>query len=150
MSLYQLLVLIHVISAIAGLGPGFIMTYIITKTENIDELRHGYKLRARLHVIVMTGGILLLVTGLTMGALNPYLFSATWYVLSLILYMVALAFGPFLLAPLTRQIRPLIAGFEGTGIPDRYEPLAKKLYLYENIINGIFVVIIVLMLLKPA
>jgi len=125
------------------------MTYIITKTDNIEELRHGYKLRTRLHVIVMTGGILLLVTGLAMGTLNPYLFSATWYVLSLILYMIALAFGPFLLAPLTRKIRPMITAHKGTDIPEGYYPLAKKLYLYENIINGIFIIIIALMIMKP-
>lgn len=149
MTFYQLLVLIHVISAILGLGPGFIMTYILTKTDKIMELRHSYELRGRLHLIVMSGGILLLVTGLTMGAINPYLFRTGWYVLSLILYFVALAFGPLLLSPLTKQIRPLLAGHSGEDIPDSYWPLAKKVYFYENIINGIFVVIIVLMMLKP-
>lgn len=149
MTIYKLLVLIHVISAIAGLGPGFIMTYIITKSTTMDELRHGYKLRGQLHVIVMIGGILLLVTGLTMGMMNPHLFSAGWYVTSLILYMIGLAFGPFLLAPLTRKIRPLIAAYEGTDIPESYWQYARKLYLYENIINTIFIVIIVMMVLKP-
>lgn len=149
MTFYQFLVLIHVLSAIVGLGPGFIMTVIIKKADTLPELKHGFKLRTRLHTSVMTGGILLLVTGLAMGLLRPYLFSAGWYVISLVLYFIALLFGPFILKPIAAEIKVLLAASEGPFIPEDYGMLASKLHFYENLINLIFIMIIIFMVLKP-
>src|SRR5699024_5154461 len=98
MSLYNILVIIHIISAIIGLGPGFIMTYIVTKAANMTELLHAYWLRKRIHIFVMIGGTTLMITGLWMGMINPYLFQQGWYVVSLILYLTVLGAGPTLLA----------------------------------------------------
>jgi hypothetical protein len=66
MTIYRLLVLIHVLPAIVGLGPGFIMIYVVTRAKTMTELRHAYLIRNRLHIFVMIGGTLLLLTGLTM------------------------------------------------------------------------------------
>src|SRR5690625_7389817 len=93
MSLYQFLVIIHIISAIIGLGPGFIMTYIVTKAANMTELRHAYWLRKRIHIFVMIGGTSLMVTGLCMGMFNRYLFPHGWDVVSLVLYLVVIGEG---------------------------------------------------------
>lgn len=84
MSMYRILLLVHVLSAILGMGPGFVMIYIVTRATNMTELRHAYLIRNRLHIFVMVGGSLLLVTGLIMGAINPLLFHFKWYVTSLV------------------------------------------------------------------
>lgn len=99
MSFYDLLVIIHVFSAIVGLGPGFIMVYIVTRATTMTELRHAYMIRTRIHVFVKVGGTLLLITGLWMGALRPYLFQQVWYIVSLCLFLLALAIGPIVLSP---------------------------------------------------
>src|SRR5699024_8784555 len=90
MSFYDILVFIHVFSAILGLGPGFVMIYIVTKAKTMTELRHAYVIRNRIHIFVMVGGTLLIVTGLWMGFLNTYLFTQGWYITSLILFLIAL------------------------------------------------------------
>lgn len=149
MSLYQFLVIIHIISAIIGLGPGFIMTYIVTKAANMTELRHAYWLRKRIHIFVMIGGTTLMITGLWMGMINPYLFQQGWYVVSLILYLTVLGAGPTLLASKLKPIKKILADHNHEEIPAAYEQLAKELFFYERITNGILVVIIVLMVLKP-
>jgi hypothetical protein len=74
MTFYRFLLLIHVFSAILGLGPGFVMIYIVTRANTMTELKHAYLIRNRLHIFVMIGGTLLIITGLWMGALNNYLF----------------------------------------------------------------------------
>lgn len=51
MTFYELLVFIHVFSAILGMGPGFVMIYIVTKAETMTELRHAYVIRNRLHIL---------------------------------------------------------------------------------------------------
>lgn len=149
MTFYRFLVLIHVLSAILGLGPGFIMIYIVTKTKTMTELRHAYLIRNRLHVFVMVGGMLLLLTGLAMGTINPHLFHAGWYVTALTLFFIALGFGPVVLLPRAKPIKALLKSHTDNKIPEEYYRLARKLFFYERIENGIFFIIIVLMVLKP-
>lgn len=149
MRLYQILLLIHVLSAILGLGPGFIMIYVVTRAKTLTELRYAYLIRNRLHVFVMVGGVILPLSGLLMGWVNPYLFKMGWYVTSLILYILALVIGPLILSPRTKPIRKLLESSTGDDIPVGYYPLAKELFKYERLTNLIFVVIIILMVLKP-
>lgn len=149
MTLYDVLVFIHVFSAIIGMGPGFILTLIVSKATTMSELKHAYAIRHRIHIIVMIGGTFLLITGLCMGILRPYLFTGGWYITSLVLFLVALAFGPFVLSPRSRPIKQMLKEHRGEEIPKQYNTLSKKLFFYEYIENLIFVIIIILMLTKP-
>ncbi len=149
MTFYRILILIHVLSAILGLGPGFIMIYVVTKASNMTELRHAYLIRNRLHIFVMVGGTILLLSGLAMGVLNPYWFRQGWYVTSLTLFLIALGFGPVILSPLSKPIKKLLKEHQGEDIPNHYNGLIRKLFLYERIENVLFIIIIVLMVLKP-
>jgi uncharacterized membrane protein len=149
MTFYRFLLLIHVFSAILGLGPGFVMIYIVTRANTMTELKHAYLIRNRLHIFVMIGGTLLIITGLWMGALNNYLFRQGWYVTSLILFLIALAFGPLVLSPRSKPIKRLLKIHEGDVIPPAYYKMAGKLFFFERIENVIFLTIIVLMVLKP-
>ncbi len=149
MTFYSMLVMIHIFSAIIGLGPGFVMTFIVTKATTMTELRHAFLLRNKLHIFVMLGGILLFVTGLWMGFIHPRLFTEGWYVVSLFLFLLTLAAGPLLLKPLSAPIRVILDNQQGDEIPSEYNAYAKRLFTCENILNGIFVVIIFLMIMKP-
>lgn len=148
-TLYNIVLLVHILSAILGLGPGFILIYVVKRANSMTELKHAYYIRNRLHIFVMVGGTLLLLSGLTMGLMRPYLFQMKWYVTSLTLFLIALGFGPIVLSPRSRPIKVLLKKQQGEKIPDEYYPLAKNLFFYERIENVIFIVIIVLMVLKP-
>lgn len=146
---YQMLVFIHILSAILGMGPGFILSLITKSAKTMDELRNAYNIKHHVHIFVMTGGILLIVTGLLMGMLNPGLFRMGWYIVSLILFLIGLAMGPLVLAPLSKPIKALMQSHKGNDIPSEYYLLSKKLVRYENIGSLVFLIIIVLMILKP-
>ncbi|MHA6253280.1 DUF2269 domain-containing protein [Oceanobacillus sp. CAU 1775] len=151
MSFYELLVFIHIFSAILGMGPGLVMTIVVTGSnpQNMTEVKHSFKVRNSLHIFTMVGGILLLVTGLLMGFLNTYLFTQVWYIASLILYLIALAMGPLILSPISKPLKQSFAEIEGEEIPEHYHIESKKLFRYEHLINIIFLTIITLMILKP-
>lgn len=149
MILYKILVVIHIFSAILGLGPGFVMIYIVTKAKTMSELKHAYLIRNKLHIFVMVGGTLLLLTGISMGIINDYLFSLGWYVTSLVLFLIALAFGPLFLSPRSKPIKELLKNSDSEEIPYEYYELAKKLFFFERIENALFLIIILLMILKP-
>lgn len=149
MSFYQLLVIIHIFAAIVGLGPGFIMTFIVTKSSNMTELRHAYYLRNRVHIFVMVGGVFLFVTGMWMGFINPHLFLEGWYNLSLILFLITLAAGPLVLKPLSNPIKKMLVEHKGENIPSIYQTYANRLFICERFLNIIFLIIILLMIVKP-
>ncbi|GAA0502943.1 hypothetical protein GCM10008986_33220 [Salinibacillus aidingensis] len=149
MSFYMLLVTIHVFSAILGMGPGFVMIRVVSSAKNMTELRHAYAIRNRLHTFVMIGGTLLLITGLAMGFMNTSLFEKAWYWLSLILFLIALAFGPLLLSPRSKPIKQWLVEYDGEEIPSDYYRMEKELFRYERLENFIFLIVIALMILKP-
>lgn len=149
MSFYDVLVFVHIFSGILGMGPGFMMIIIVSKATNLTELRHAYVIRNQMHIYTMVGGTLLLITGILMGVINTYLFQQGWYITSLILFLIALAFGPLLLSPRSKPIKELLKNAEGEKIPEEYDVLAKKLFFVERIENAIFIVIIALMIVKP-
>lgn len=148
-SFYKILVFIHIFSAIIGMGPGFILTTVVKAGNNMTELRHSYRVRNTLHIYVMIGGTLLLLSGIGMGLMNPALFRMGWYVLSLVLFLSALAIGPLVLSPRSKPIKALLESHKGEEIPDEYYRLSKILFRYENLENFIFIIIITLMILKP-
>jgi len=148
-TIYKILVFIHIFSAILGMGPGFILTTVVKSGKNMTELRHSYKIRHKLHIFVMIGGTLLLITGLSMGLLNPSLFKMGWYVTSLILFLAALAIGPLVLSPRSKPVKALLESHKGEEIPAEYWRLSKILFQFENLENIIFLIIISLMILKP-
>ena len=146
---YKAVVFIHIFSAILGMGPGFILTTVVKSGKTMTELRHSYKIRYKLHIFVMVGGALLLITGLTMGFLNPILFRMGWYVTSLVLFLAALAIGPLVLSPRSKPVKALLESYKGEEIPEEYWRLSKVLFQYEHLENVIFLIIITLMILKP-
>src|SRR5690625_6202094 len=105
MVFYDILVFIHVAAAILGLGPGFMMIYVVKKANTMTELKHAYTIRNRIHLFVMFGGTLLLITGLWMGFLRPHLLNQIWFSLSLVLFLIALAIGPVILSPRAQPIK---------------------------------------------
>jgi uncharacterized membrane protein len=149
MTFYQIVVFIHIFSAIIGMGPGFILTTVVKAGNNMTELRHSYKIRHKLHIYVMVGGTLLLITGLLMGFMNTTLFHMGWYVTSLVLFLAALAIGPVVLSPRSRPVKELLDNHKGDNIPEEYYRLSRILFRWENIENLIFIVIITLMIVKP-
>ncbi|MFC4411536.1 DUF2269 family protein [Chungangia koreensis] len=146
---YSVLVFIHIFSAIMGMGPGFILNSIPKSAKTMTELRNAYAIKNRVHIFVMVGGTLLLVTGLLMGFLNPYLFGTGWYWLSLGLYLAALAMGPFVLKPISTPIKQMLKEHSGEEIPAQYFLQQRKLTQYEHVINLLFILVIALMILKP-
>jgi uncharacterized membrane protein len=148
-TLYKIIVVLHIFSAILGMGPGFILTTVVKSGKNMTELRHSYAIRHKLHIFVMVGGTLLLITGLLMGFMNPSLFRMGWYVTSLLLFLAALAIGPIILSPRSKPVKALLASHKGEEIPEEYYRLSKVLFRYEYLENIIFIIIIALMILKP-
>src|SRR5699024_4770551 len=132
-----------------GMGPGFVMIYFVTKANTLTVLKHAYVIRNRIHVFVLVGGTLLLITGLWMGFLNTELFKTCWYVVSLILYLIAMSLSALIPSPRSKAIKQLLKETECENIPPEYGPLANEQFFYERMTNVIFLIVNALMIVNP-
>ena len=148
-TIYKILVFIHIVSAILGMGPGFVLSLIPKTAKTMDELRNAYIIKHQVHLFTMYGGMGLLFSGLGMGMLNPGLFTMWWYNISLLLFLIGLAMGPFVLAPISKKIKYILATHKEVAIPKEYRRLVKKLDFYEGIGLVVFSMIIILIITKP-
>ena len=148
-TVYSILVFIHIFSAILGMGPGFALIPVIKTAKNMNELRHSFYVKNRLHIFIMVGGTLLLLSGISMGLIHPYLFHMGWYVTSLVLFLISLGIGPLVLAPKTKPMKMRITEYQGKDIPEDVQAQLKVMYRYESFLNLLFLIIIALMITKP-
>ncbi|SHN22791.1 DUF2269 family protein [Gracilibacillus kekensis] len=148
-SLYTWLVIIHIFSAIVGIGPGFILTTIVRSAKTMPEIRQAFALKKTIHIFVMIGGILVLITGLSMGAIRPILFQQGWYITSMFLYLVALSLGPTFLKTYSAPIKKILSDQSIEQVPASYYPHLHRLLRIEYLENGLLLIVIFLMITKP-
>ncbi|ENH96662.1 hypothetical protein J416_09814 [Gracilibacillus halophilus YIM-C55.5] len=146
--MYETLVIVHIFSAIIGVGPGFILTTIVKSAQTINEIQFAFFLKRKVHNIVISGGSFMLLTGIAMGILKPRLFQEGWYLLSLVLYSISFLMGPTVLKQYTKPIKELLAQ-QPEEIPTVYHEYIKKLLIAEYIVNTLLIIIILLMITKP-
>lgn len=148
-ALYTWLVIIHIFSAIVGIGPGFVLTTIVKNAKTMPDIRFAFYLKNKVHIFVMAGGIVVLITGLFMGALKPVLFRQGWYITSMLLYFTALSLGPTLLKKFSAPIKEILADETIQKVPDTYHHYVKKLLKTEYVENTLLLIVIFLMITKP-
>ncbi|MDX8044456.1 DUF2269 family protein [Gracilibacillus sp. S3-1-1] len=148
-TIYTILVIIHIFSAIVGVGPGFVLTTIVKSAKTLPEIRHAFAIKRKVHIFVMIGGVLVLITGLLMGAINTFLFQQGWYIVSMVLFFIALSLGPTILKKYSTPIKELLADDNLDYVPDEYHYYVKKLLRTEYVENTLLLAIILLMITKP-
>ncbi|GAE93340.1 hypothetical protein JCM21714_2415 [Gracilibacillus boraciitolerans JCM 21714] len=148
-SLYTWLIIIHIFSAIVGIGPGFILTTIVKSAKTMPEIRQAFAMKRNIHIFVMIGGILVLITGVCMGLLQPMLFQQGWYITSMILYFIALSLGPTFLKKYSSPIKEMIRDEEKVQVPAGYQEHIQKLLRVEYLENTLLLIVIFLMITKP-
>jgi uncharacterized membrane protein len=71
-SIYTLLIGIHIIAAIIGVGPTLLLNGILKRAANLNELKYAHQIVKRLNTVVNIGLGLLLATGLWDGSTRHY------------------------------------------------------------------------------
>lgn len=147
--LYNLLIVVHILSAIVGVGPVLFINFILRKTKNNEELMYAHRLVEKLNRNANVGFGLLLLTGLLMGWINPFYFQMTWYVVSLSLFLLSACYAIFIIEPKLKQLAQIVSNAKVSTISDEYRALYKKKAAYDVVGNMLLIAIIILMILKP-
>jgi uncharacterized membrane protein len=110
MSWLGLLVLVHVLSAIVGVGPTFFWHVLMRKNQSVKELRASLDMAHRLDIFPKIGGTLAVITGLLLvafGDLNldySQFFQELWLIGTLVLYIYIQVLVIGFIAPLSKRL----------------------------------------------
>ncbi|RAP74527.1 DUF2269 family protein [Paenibacillus montanisoli] len=147
------LVLIHVMSAIIGVGPTFFIHTLFGRKDNIGELRSAFKLGSKLELFPKIGGSLAVITGLILVFADGWEFVSFWILGSLALYIAIQVLVIGFAAPVTKQLGKLLEDTKkisaDQAVPDdqiRLLNKANKLYYGATAMGTL---LFIFMVLKP-
>lgn len=147
--MYSLLVLIHVLAAIIGIGATYLFPVLMASVKNLTQLKYTLTLMKKAELYPKIGGLFLIMSGLVMGIINPVYFTKVWFTGSLVLYVVVelLIYG--IANRKMMQVAPIVMAAKGEEIPNEYKEAEKISQPIHMIASLIGIIIIVLMMLKP-
>lgn len=149
MSFYGIIVFIHIIAAVCGLGATFALPVLMSRPKTVSHALFAFTVNTGIEKLAKIGSLTLLATGLALGALNPGLFSQIWYIASIIIYI---AVQPVVAVMLPRKLaeqKQILENHKGDELPESYHLINKKMAPYNNFTYAAAVVLIALMVLKP-
>jgi uncharacterized membrane protein len=149
LTVYELVVLVHVLSAVTGLGASFAMPFVMKSPQTTAQLRYSLSLNQKIEKPVKIGSILLLITGIVLGIMNPALFSTGWYIASLVIYVLIQPIVAVIMPKRFKKMDTILLEHHDEKIPESIIKLNIELRPYNAIIHSAAVIIIVLMVLKP-
>ncbi|RUT33322.1 DUF2269 family protein [Paenibacillus zeisoli] len=148
-SIEKYLVLIHVLAAIIGIGPAFVLPIITHSAKTSSQLRFVFHLNDKINKFPKFGGIILVVTGILLMVLDHTGFTKMWLNVSLVLFILIEILIIGFLEPAMKRAGKLIKKHKGEGIPEGYLPMARKINTLSRIVHTLTVLIIILMVIRP-
>ncbi|MFC0473589.1 DUF2269 family protein [Halalkalibacter kiskunsagensis] len=149
MTLYEIFVLIHVISAVVGLGASFALPSIINSPQTAKDARYSLLLNAKVDVFAKVGSITLLVTGMILGVLNTTLFTTGWYLTSIAIYIGVQFIVAGVMPRTIKSMERSLIDYNDEDLPAGYAKGVSKLKPYTAIVHAAAVILIILMVIKP-
>jgi len=147
------LVLIHVLSAIIGIGPTFFGHVLVRNNQTLEQLRHSMKLAGKLDFFPKIGGSIAVITGILLISLNNYgSVTQIWILGSLILYVLIQILVIGFAAPAQKRVAQWLfdsANLSKSELPQeqRFHLSRANAMLYAASAMGL--VLFVLMIIKP-
>ncbi|MCP8615280.1 DUF2269 family protein [Salirhabdus salicampi] len=148
-TLYMILLVIHIIAAVIGLGATFGLPVVMGLVKTKAQALFAYNVFKGIEKHGKIGSLSLLVTGLLMGFINPSLFTQIWYVASIIIYIGVQPIAAGILPRKTELQIKVLEEHDGDDLPEKYFTLAKKIKPLNNVLHISVVVLILLMTVKP-
>lgn len=147
----ELLVWIHVISAIVGIGPTFVFGFFLNKNQTVSQLSHSLNLLNRMLLFNKIGGPVAVLSGIALIVIGNYEWLQLWIIGALVIYILITAIA----IPLGNKMNALQKWAENrhlTGeasLPSEQKKTVKQLHNTINVIHVLSILLFTLMILKP-
>lgn len=149
MTFYGFILLVHIIAAVCGLGAAFALPILMNMPKTMGEAQFAFTVNTGIEKLVKAGSIILLITGLILGALNPSLFTEIWYISAIVIYLATQPVVAVILPKKIAEQQKILESHTGEELPDSYIEIAKKMAPFNTFTHIAAIVLIVLMVTKP-
>jgi uncharacterized membrane protein len=103
----NILVLVHVLSAIIGIGPVFFGHVLLRKGQTLNQLKSSLALSKLLEMFPKILGSLAVVTGILLAWLGDYGFKALWIYGGIVLYVIIQVVVIGFMVPASKKLNDL-------------------------------------------
>lgn len=148
----QVLIWIHVISAIVGIGPTFAFGLFLLKNQSVSQLRHSLNMLDRALMFNKMGAPLAAVSGILLMVLGNYGgWLQLWILGALFLFIVITVLS----IPLGNKLKVLQEWADKpehngeSKLPSAQENTVKQMHITINVIHVLSILLFTLMILKP-
>lgn len=149
----KILVLIHVLSAVIGVGPTYFGLSLLNAGNTPKDLQGILKMGKRLEMFPKIGGTLAVLSGLALILLANYgPFTQLWLLGSLVLYILIQAIVIGFVAPKANRLANWVFDPQNaiaSTLPDEQQGLLKNIRLGHVLAAALGTVLFALMVLKP-
>ncbi|RBW67444.1 DUF2269 family protein [Bacillus taeanensis] len=147
------LVLIHVLSAIIGIGPTFFGHILLKKKQNLQELKNSLIYLKKLEIFPKIGGTIAVLSGFLLYFLGDYgSFMQLWLIGTLVLYIFIQITAIGFLMPALEKLQQAVSD-EDAQNNDRLQAdqqeLLNKINHLSWLISIFGITIFVFMIIKP-
>jgi len=151
---YLLLVVVHVMAAIIGIGPTYFSPVLLRAGQTTEQLRSSFRLGAILELFPKIGGSLAVLSGLVLVIIGDYQFKDIWIYGSLAIYVIIQVLVIGFAAPRQKKVFHWLfnqanASQSSTNPPSEYDALISQVRRIHYIATVLGIVLFVLMIVKP-
>lgn len=147
--MYGAVLFIHILAAIMGLGVAFGFPAIAKSAKTTTEAKFVLGLLKKMETIPKVGSIILLLTGLILGFLNPVLFKTGWYIISIVIYLAVQVIVAKMIPDHMKAQLAILENHSEENLPEEYLAIGKKSAGLERISHVAAIVLVVLMYFRP-
>ncbi|CRK83128.1 hypothetical protein BN000_03086 [Neobacillus massiliamazoniensis] len=149
--LFGLLLVLHILAAIAIIGPAFVMPIIRRSVRTVGQLRFAFSITTKLAIIPKIGGAVLIITGVWLMIITKMGLSQMWLNVSFLLLLLMVVMIDGLIEPRMKKIIKIVSESQDQGneIPAEFGLLMKKIVPMETAAQLLMIAILVLMVVKP-
>ncbi|MCC2684463.1 MAG: hypothetical protein K0R75_1362 [Paenibacillaceae bacterium] len=145
------LILIHVLSAIIGIGPTFYAHALTRKKQSPEELRYSFKKMHTLEFFPKIGGTIAVLTGLLLVIIGSYgSFLQIWQIGALILYILIQIIVIGIIAPINKKLTAWLqdpANRDASSLPSEQQQWLNKVDNLFYAATGCGTLLFILMIL---
>ncbi|MCA1030970.1 DUF2269 domain-containing protein [Bacillus timonensis] len=150
----KILILIHVLSSIIGIGPTFFAHVLLRNNQNAVSLRHNMALSQMLNFFPKIGGTIAVLTGILLVVLGEYgsFLSTFWLIGSLILYILIQVIVIGFIEPKSKKLANWVfddKNKEAVDLPNEQKVLLSKINSQFYIATTLGTLLFILMIWKP-
>lgn len=131
------------------MGSTFALPIVMKRPKMVSQAKFAFQISDGIEKIAKIGSLTLLVTGIVLGILSPYLFKEIWYIAPIIIYIAVQPITAGILPKKMAAQAEILEAHDGEELPESYKAIRKQMSPYNGIMHLSAVILVILMTIKP-